>query len=104
MRARDEVDSRSHVKGAATLRRDGDGRRTIAQDTGNRILDALPRHDFDGIHPHLQEVPLPFKQSIHHAGDEIAQIYLPVAGMVSVVATLQDGSSVEVGTVGEKVW
>jgi len=65
-------------------------------------LDALPRHEFDRIHPHLQEVPLPLKESIHHVGDEIAQIYLPVAGMVSIVATLQDGSSVEVGTVGNE--
>jgi CRP-like cAMP-binding protein len=65
-------------------------------------LDALTRQDFDRIQPHLQEAPLPLKQVIHRAGDEIAHVYFPVAGMISVVAMLQDGSSVEVGTVGNE--
>ena len=78
------------------------GRKTIAQATGNRVLDALPQGDFERIQPHLQGVTLPLKQVIHRAGDEITQVYFPTSGMISVVAVLRDGSSVEVGTVGNE--
>jgi CRP-like cAMP-binding protein len=70
--------------------------------TGNRILDALPRHDFDRLHQHLEAVDLPLRQTLHHSGAEILFVYFPAHGMISVVSTLGDGSTVEVGTVGNE--
>jgi CRP-like cAMP-binding protein len=80
--------------------------RTLApldrQDTGNRILDALPQYDFDRLRYHLEPVSLSLKQTLHHSGTEILFVYFPVHGMISVVSTLGDGSAVEVGTVGNE--
>jgi CRP-like cAMP-binding protein len=70
--------------------------------TGNRILDALPRYDYDRLHKHLEAVGLPLKQTLHHSGTEILFVYFPAHGMISVVSTLGDGSAVEVGTVGNE--
>lgn len=70
--------------------------------TGNRILDALPQDDFDRVHARLEEISLPLKQNLHHAGDDIRNVYFPARGMISVVSVLRDGSSVEVGTVGDE--
>ena len=70
--------------------------------TGNRILDALPRRDFERLHAHLEPVPLKLKQVLYRPGDKMPFVYFPVSGMLSVVSLLQDGSAVEVGTVGEE--
>jgi CRP-like cAMP-binding protein len=70
--------------------------------TGNRILDALPRSDFDRLYQHLEPVGLPLKQILHQSGTKIVFVYFPAHGMISVVSTLGDGSAVEVATVGNE--
>ncbi len=70
--------------------------------TGNRILDALPAHEFEELRPHLEPAVFALKQVLFRPGDEIAFIYLPVSGALSVITLLQDGSSVEVGTIGNE--
>lgn len=70
--------------------------------TGNRILDALPPRDFDHLKAHLELVPLELKQVLYRPGDKMPFVYFPASGVLSVVSLLQDGSAVEVGTVGEE--
>jgi CRP-like cAMP-binding protein len=70
--------------------------------TGNRVLDALLEPDFDRLRRHLEPVSLPLKQTLHHSGAEIAFVYFPAHGMISVVSVLGDGSAVEVGTIGNE--
>lgn len=69
--------------------------------TGNRLLDLLPPDIMDFIRPNLALAPLPRGLALIAPGENIASIYFPVAGMVSVVRRLKDGSSIEVAVIGK---
>jgi CRP-like cAMP-binding protein len=68
----------------------------------NHLLRMLPPEALDGFFQALQPVPLPLKQVLHHRGDEIDFAYFPETGMISVVVDLEDGSTIEVGTIGNE--
>jgi CRP-like cAMP-binding protein len=68
----------------------------------NRLLRALPRKALKELSPALQPVPLPVKQVLHRSGDHLDFAYFPEAGMVSIVLPLEDGDTIEVGTVGSE--
>ena len=68
----------------------------------NRFLWALPRRLLDELLPELQPVPLPVKQVLHRTGDHLDFAYFPEAGMISVVVDLEDGGTIEVGTIGNE--
>jgi CRP-like cAMP-binding protein len=70
--------------------------------TGNRLIDTLPQDDFDQVIPHLERVSLPIRTVLHQPGRLIGDIYFLTQGMVSVVATLEDGGAVEVGVIGNE--
>ncbi|MCW3473214.1 Crp/Fnr family transcriptional regulator [Limobrevibacterium gyesilva] len=70
--------------------------------TGNHILDSLLQPDFERIQPHLEPVSLPVRHVIESPGQEVTSAYFVTAGMLSVVHTLKDGSSVEVGIIGNE--
>ena len=67
---------------------------------GNHILASLPPEDYERLAPHLETVELRHSQVIHIAGELIDFVYFPDNSMVSLVSTLPDGESVEVGVVG----
>ncbi len=69
---------------------------------GNRLLAALPAADYQRLQPHLEFVTLPLRQSIYEAGDPITTVYFPRSAMVSLVATLEDGSTMKAGLVGQE--
>ena len=66
----------------------------------NRFLAALPAPDLALLAPHLRAVSLDRGAMLHDAGDEIEHVYFPHSGMVSLVAVLQSGATVETMTVG----
>ncbi len=66
----------------------------------NRFLAALPAPDFALLAPHLRAVALDRGAMLHDAGDEIEHVYFPHSGMVSLVAVMQSGATVETMTVG----
>jgi CRP-like cAMP-binding protein len=68
----------------------------------NRLLRTLPRKALKELLLALQPVPLPVKQVLHQPGDHLDFAYFPVAGMVSIVLSLEDGGTIEVGTVGSE--
>ena len=68
----------------------------------NRLLRALPRTLLDELLPALQPVPLPVKQVLHGPGDHLDFAYFPETGMISVVVDLEEGGTIEVGTVGNE--
>jgi CRP-like cAMP-binding protein len=69
-----------------------------AQLTSNRILDALPSEEYERLD--LQQVNLTHGQNIYRIDDLIEQVIFPINAMISLVAQLSDGSSVEVGVIG----
>lgn len=68
--------------------------------SGNRVLDALPPRDLAGIERDLEIVTLAAHQFTHSIGSTMHHVDFPIDAVLSVVATLANGDSVEVGTVG----
>jgi CRP-like cAMP-binding protein len=66
----------------------------------NQLLAALPDEDYQRLLPHLEEVQLPLKQVLYEPGDRLETVYFPNHAMVSLVAIMEDGATVEVGLVG----
>jgi CRP-like cAMP-binding protein len=68
----------------------------------NRLLAALPPADFALLAPSLRPVDLELRQVLHAPDQPIAAAYFPEAGMVSIIAALEDGALQEVGLVGRE--
>jgi CRP-like cAMP-binding protein len=66
----------------------------------NRLLAALQDAEYQRLVPHLERVPLSLKQVLHEVGEPIEYVYFPHRAIVSALSTMEDGSMVEVGLVG----
>jgi len=64
----------------------------------NRILASLPREEITRLAPHLTPVPLAQHQTLIDGAADYA--YFVETGVVSVVATSENGATVEVGVIG----
>jgi CRP-like cAMP-binding protein len=68
----------------------------------NRLLAALPSADYARILPSLTVVPLKLKEILHKPGEPIRVVYFPGGGFCSMLTVLEDGSMVEIATVGRE--
>lgn len=68
----------------------------------NRLLTALPREEYERLLPHLETVSLDLKKIIYQPNEPIEYVYFPNSGLISMVALMEDGAVVEVGTVGSE--
>ena len=68
----------------------------------NGLLAALPPEDLARLRPSLQPVELPFDQTLYPADGTVEAVLFPESGMVSLLATLEDGEQVEVGIAGRE--
>lgn len=66
----------------------------------NSILAALTDQEYAQLQPHLEVINLPFGQNIYNCGDAIDYIYFPVDSVIYLFTTMEDGATVEAGTVG----
>ena len=68
----------------------------------NRLLAALPPDDFAALAPALRSVELEFRQVLHRPDRPIEAGYFVENGMVSMLAPLEEGQTMEVGIVGRE--
>jgi len=68
----------------------------------NRILGALPVEERDRLIGSMKIVELPIKTVLFEPGGPIDAVYFPMSGVISLVTALEDGSIVEVATVGNE--
>ena len=68
----------------------------------NRILLAIPEHEFRAIRPHLEPVELESHDVLHEAHEALEYAYFPNDGLLSLVVVLADGKTVEAGIVGKE--
>ncbi len=68
--------------------------------TGNWLVDALPRTERVAITQSADRVPLGVGDILGRPGDAIERVYFPTAGVVSALAVLADGRSVETAMIG----
>jgi CRP-like cAMP-binding protein len=70
--------------------------------TGNKLFDGFPAQHIERLLPHLENVAIEQRQTIHAAGAPIEYVYFPITGFVSLIASLADGVAVEVGLIGSE--
>ncbi len=63
----------------------------------NRLLGTLPQAELDGLRPHLHIAHYPARSILYGAGEQLRDIYFPLTSIGSVIATMTDGTVVEVG-------
>jgi CRP-like cAMP-binding protein len=68
----------------------------------NRLLGLLTPKDYARLSPHLQRVPLNYRQSLYHAHRPIGFVYFIETGVGSLVNTMANGDAAEVGTIGSE--
>lgn len=68
----------------------------------NLFLAALPPSDLALLRPALQAVELPRGSVLSDPGKRVSDVVFIEAGMVSALATMQDGSAIEVATLGRE--
>ena len=68
----------------------------------NRLLAALPKEEYQQLLPKLEPVPLVFGEVIYEPGDLIRNVYFPTSGIISLLATVEDRATLEVGIVGRE--
>jgi CRP-like cAMP-binding protein len=66
----------------------------------NRILAALPAAEYEKLSPHLVKVSFALGEVLHEPEQKIEYVYFPEACLVSLVAVLEDGETVEAGVIG----
>lgn len=71
--------------------------------TDNRLLAALPDKEFARLVPHLETISLALGEVLQESGEPIWHVYFPNRNtLASLVADIDDGTSVEVGIVGNE--
>jgi CRP-like cAMP-binding protein len=68
----------------------------------NLLLGSLPSSAYEEIRPGLEVVPLLGQHILQGPGEVAKYIYFPGGGFISVVIVLEDGTMVEVATVGRE--
>jgi len=69
-------------------------------DCRNAILAMLPEEEYQSLSPHLELVPTPFEMVVYERDKPIEYAYFPCSGEHSILAFMENGAAVEVGTVG----
>lgn len=66
----------------------------------NQLLALLPTTTYQQLLPKLEPVSLPIRQVLYEENQPIEYVYFPLNAVVSCLAIMDDGTQVEVGTVG----
>src|SRR5437868_9068782 len=77
-------------------------RRRINHRGENRLLTSLPGEEFGRSLTVLEKVPLNLKDILYEASGPISRVLFPLSGVVSLVLVMEDGLTLEVGTVGNE--
>jgi cAMP-binding proteins - catabolite gene activator and regulatory subunit of cAMP-dependent protein kinases len=68
----------------------------------NRLLAALDDSDYQALAPRLERVELADHEMLARKGERFTHVYFPEDSVISIVNRTNDGSGVEVGTVGNE--
>ena len=68
----------------------------------NRILASLPAGDYERLLTDLELVEMPLGWTMSESGDHVNYLHFPTSGIVSLIYSLEDGSSSETALVGNE--
>jgi len=66
----------------------------------NRLLAALPREDYARVQRHLEPITFALGDLVYDAGGHLDYLYFPTTAVVSLLYTMEDGSTAEMGLTG----
>ncbi|HEX7957672.1 MAG TPA: Crp/Fnr family transcriptional regulator [Pyrinomonadaceae bacterium] len=72
------------------------------EETGNLLLASLPPEEFRQLAPRLARVGLRTGERLYEPEEVVRHIHFPESGLLSLLATLEDGTSIEVGALGRE--
>jgi len=67
---------------------------------GNRLLAALARDEYDRVRPQLQQVSFELGEVVYEFGGHLDYVYFPTTAIVSLLYTMENGASAEMGLTG----
>lgn len=68
----------------------------------NHLLAALPAGEYDRILPHLEHVTFSLGESVYESGKQLKHVYFPTTCIVSLLYMMENGTSAEIGIVGNE--
>jgi CRP-like cAMP-binding protein len=68
----------------------------------NLLLGALPPAELEHVLPHLEPVTFSLGKVVYEPGERIAYCYFPTNSVVSLMFTMRDGTTAEMGMVGNE--
>src|SRR5690349_14843340 len=72
----------------------------IATPSENRLLAALPDDEYQRLVPQLANVSFALGEVVYEFGVQLDYVYFPTTAIVSLLYTMQNGSSAEMGLTG----
>ena len=97
--ARQSGVSSQHRDSSLRIVRDG---MTASEPCSNWLLASLPPTVFAHIDPHLERVRLDRKQVLFRGHERLGHVYFPTTAIISLVAALDSGETLEVGVTGRE--
>ena len=80
----------------------GDGSTAPPKVPQNQILSKLPSEEFARLQEHASEAQFSLRDELFEPGDRLERVYFPLNVMFSLINVLDDGTAVEVMTVGRE--
>lgn len=74
----------------------------ITRPSSNRLLAALPIKEYVRMFPKLEKVALNYEENIYQRNEEIRYVYFPTSGIISLLTSVEDNSTLEVGLIGKE--
>lgn len=72
----------------------------LTEPVENRLLAALPRNEYESLLPSLQQVSFSLGQVVYEFGGKLDYVFFPTTSIVSLLYTMENGSSAEMGLTG----
>ncbi len=73
-----------------------------AHQPANRLLAALPAEEYERLLPHLEPVSFSLGETVYESGERMEYVYFPTDSIVSLLYTMLDGATAEMGLVGRE--
>jgi CRP-like cAMP-binding protein len=72
----------------------------IVAPSANEVLSVLPLEEFKRLSPNLELVTFDLGKVVYESGERLNYIYFPTTAVVSMLYTMEDGATAEMGLVG----
>src|SRR5690242_3356739 len=68
----------------------------------NHLLARLPADEFHRLSALLEPIPLEPKEILYRVRHPMDHVYFPTSGVISAMTVMQDGTCIEVATIGNE--